>query len=424
MKTRLLTLTLLFVSSLGFSQHVYQFNGNFNETGAGPALTQVFDATCAPAGVAGSFTTDPISTSAGGSITPKPVFSFTQNGGFSYSNTTGLGITGTYTIHILCKKTNYSLGAFSFQRVIDFANGADDNGLYANYAGGFPVLANVYNASIAAYTNFGPVLDNTKYNLITIVRDNVSKDVNFYVDGAFALTYNDAGGIYASNGTNPIVFFRDDITAPTPCESGPGLVRYISLSTSTSTAGQVGTFWTNLVSSVLPVSLTTFNAQKTGNDALLQWQTGTEVNTAYFNVERSYDGITFNSISKVNAKGLSANTYTYNDVAGLSSGNTYYRLKITDNNGNYKYSSVVRLANGQGIKVSVFPNPATDVVTVSGLKANDIIKLLAIDGKLLLQQNASGAQSTIVNIAKYKPGTYILQVQNDAAVSQQKIIKY
>ena len=43
--------------------------------------------------------------------------------------------------------------------------------------------------------------------------------------------------------------------------------------------------------------------------------------------------------------------------------------------------------------------------------------------KLLLQQNASGAQSMIVNIAKYKPGTYILQVKNDAEVSQQKIIK-
>lgn len=424
MKTKLLTLVLLFTSFFAFSQHVYQFNGNLNEVGAGPALSQVFDATCAPAGVAGSFTTDPISTSAGGSVTPKPVFSFTQNGGLSYSNTTGLGITGTYTIHILCKKTNYSLGTFSFQRVIDFANGTDDNGLYANYASGFPVLANVYNASIAAYTNFGPILDNTKYNLITIVRDGVTKDVNFYIDGASALTYNDAGGIYASNGTNPIVFFRDDVTAPVPCESGPGLVRYISLNTATSTAGQVSTFWTSLVSTVLPVSLGAFNAQKTGNDALLQWQTGTEINTAYYSIERSYDGQKFTTVNKVDAKRNAANTYTYNDVAGLSSGNTYYRLKIVDNNGNYKYSSVIRLVNGQGIKVSVFPNPATDVVTVSGLKANDNIKLLSIDGKMLLQQPTSGAQSMIVNIAKYKPGTYILQVQNDKEVSQQKIIKY
>ena len=47
-----------------------------------------------------------------------------------------------------------------------------------------------------------------------------------------------------------------------------------------------------------------------------------------------------------------------------------------------------------------------------------------MDGKLLLQQTTSGAQSMIVNIAKYIPGTYILQIQNDAAVTQQKIIKY
>lgn len=424
MKTSLLTLVLLFVSVFGFSQHVYQFNNTLNEAGSGPALTQVFDATCTPAGNTGSFTTDAITTSGGGSLAPKPVFSVVQNGGFSYSNTTGLGITGTYTIHILLRKTDYTAGQFSFQKVIDFSNGTNDNGLYANNAGGSPRFCNVYDASTATFTDFGPVLNTTNYYLMTIVRNGVSNDITFYVDGASILTYNDAGGIYASNGTNPIIFLRDDISAPVPCESGPSLVRYISLSTATSSAGQVATFFTNLVSAVLPVNLTAFNAQKNGNSGLLQWQTATEINAAYYNVERSFDGINFTTVSKVNAKGQASNTYTFNDAAGLSSTNTYYRLKIVDNNGNYKYSSIVRLANGQGIKVSVYPNPASDVVTVSGLKANDNIKLLSIDGKLLLQQNASGAQSMIVNIAKYKPGTYILQVKNDAEVSQQKIIKY
>lgn len=424
MKTPLLTISLLFVSAFGFSQHVYQFNNTLNEAGAGPALTQVFDATCTPAGTTGSFSTDAISTSAGGSLALKPVFSFAQNGGLSYSNTTGLGITGTYTIHILVKKPDYSLGVFSFQKILDFSNGTSDNGLYSNYAGGTPQYCNVYDAGNVLYTNFGPTLDNTKYNLITIVRNGGTKDVDFYVDGANKVTYNDATDVYVSNGTNPIIFFRDDISAPVPCEAGPGLVRYISLSTSTSTSGQVATFFTNLVSAVLPVNLTAFNAQKNGNSGLLQWQTATEINAAYYNIERSYDGINFTAISKVNAKGQASNTYTFNDAAGLSSTNTYYRLKIVDNNGNYKYSSVVRLASGQGIKVSVYPNPASDVVTVSGLSASDNIKLLSIDGKLLLQQNASGAQSLIVNIAKYKPGTYILQVQNDKEVSQQKIVKY
>jgi hypothetical protein len=176
---------------------------------------------------------------------------------------------------------------------------------------------------------------------------------------------------------------------------------------------------------VLPVNLSSFSAQKNSTDALLQWQTNSEANTAYFNVERSYDGTTFTGINKVNAKGQSSNIYTYKDIAGLSSGstNTYYRLKIVDVNGNFKYSSTVKLANGHETRVNVFPNPARDVITISGLKNNDIIKLLSIDGKLLLQQTA-GVQSMIMNIEKYKPGTYIIQVQSDKEVTQQKIIKY
>ena len=385
MKTALLSISLLFVSIFGFSQHVYQFNNTLTDSTTGPTLTEVFGGiACAPDnGSSGSFTTDAISTSGGSSGASKPVFSFTQNGGLSYSNSNlsgglGLGIQGTYTIHILCKKTDYSLGVASFQRVIDFANGTSDNGLYSNnLTFNPPKFSNVWDASTNTHIEFGPNLVNTQYYLITIVRDNVSKDVDFYVDGANKYTYNDGTGIYASNGTNPIIFFRDDVTAPVPCEAGPGLVRYISLSTTASTATEVSSFFTNLVSRVLPVNLTAFNAQKNGNSGLLQWQTATEINAAYYNVERSYDGINFTTVSKVNAKGQASNTYSFNDAAGLSSTNTYYRLKIVDNNGNFKYSSVVRLANGQGIKVSIFPNPASDVVTVSGLKANDNIKLLS-----------------------------------------------
>ncbi len=440
MKTALLSISLLFVSIFGFSQHVYQFNNTL--TGSGPTLTEVLwipatspSGTCGPAGIIGADSLETITTSIGSSAVIKPVFEFRENAGLSYINAAGsggLGINDTYTIHILCRKTDYTLGNANFQRIIDFSNGTNDNGLYTS--GNFgtapvPRLSNVYDAAGPEgnqFANFGSALINNQYYLISLVRDGSTKDITFYLDGSSVLTYNDATNIYVSSITDPIIFFRDEIggSAQFHCESGAGAVRYISLSNLVSNSAAVLAEWNSINSVILPVNLTAFNAQKNGNSGLLQWQTATEINAAYYNVERSYDGINFTAISKVNAKGQAANTYSFNDAAGLSSTNTYYRLKIVDNNGNYKYSSVVRLANGQGIKVSVFPNPASDVVTVSGLKANDNIKLLSIDGKLLLQQNASGAQSMILNIAKYKPGTYILQVKNEAEVSQQKIVKY
>ncbi len=435
MKTILLTVLLVSLVFLGFSQfHEYRFNGVFTELGGGPALSEVLYGggtpmgTCGAPGSNGSFTTETIITSGGTTSSAKPVFVFTENAGLSYPNAAGLGITGTYTIHILVRKTDYTIGNFSFQRVIDFSNGTNDDGLYSNFNGGIPQLDNVYGVAphpMGAAAN----LLNNQYYLISLVRGAGSAtNVDFYLDGNYITSYADAGGIYASNGTDPIIFFRDDISAPANfhCESGPGAIRYLSLSSATSNATQVMNTWLSLFATViLPVNLSSFSAQKSNTDALLQWQTNTEINTAYFNVERSYDGITFNGINKINAKGLSSNTYTYNDVNGLSSvsTNTYYRLKIVDATGNFKYSSTVRLANGREAQITVFPNPSTDVITISGLKNNDIIKLLSIDGKVLSQQT-SKVQSLIMNIERYRPGTYIIQVQSNKESTQQKIVKY
>ena len=118
MKTTLLTLLSLCSFVFGISQtHTYQFNGVLTEAAAaGPTLTQVLDATCTPAGANGSFNTEIITTSVGNSGTAKPVFLFNQNAGLSYANGSGLGITGTYTIHIFVRKTDYFLGNFSFQK--------------------------------------------------------------------------------------------------------------------------------------------------------------------------------------------------------------------------------------------------------------------------------------------------------------------
>jgi hypothetical protein len=175
---------------------------------------------------------------------------------------------------------------------------------------------------------------------------------------------------------------------------------------------------------VLPVNLNSFTAQKNNLDGILQWQTSSEINTAYFDVERSFDGQTFTSAGKVNAKGAATNTYTFSDnaVFSIAGNNAYYRLKMVDINGKFKYSAIVKLTNNKGGKISLFPNPTTDAVTISGLNTKDVIRLLSIDGKVLLQQKAA-ANSMILNIEKYKSGSYIIQVKNDTEVIQQKLVK-
>ena len=269
---------------------------------------------------------------------------------------------------------------------------------------------------------------NNQYYLVTLVRNRVTtNELEVYFDGNLVLTYLDAPLDYQlATATTPIIFFRDDLAPATanPCESGPSAARLISISNTASDATAVLATWNSLCLSVLPVSLNSFTAQKNNNDGILQWQTSNEINSAYFDVERSYDGKTFAAISRVNALQSSNNTYSYTDNAVFASTNNkvFYRLKIVDKNGNYSYGSIVKLTSIKESKIGVFPNPAINAITISGLNSKDVIRVLSIDGKILLQQTAQ-VQSMIINIEKYKSGSYILQVQNDTEVTQQKFVK-
>jgi len=97
-------------------------------------------------------------------------------------------------------------------------------------------------------------------------------------------------------------------------------------------------------------------------NVLNQWGTSTEINTAYFNVQRSTDGITFFNIGKVMAKGASG--YKYIDNTNLT-GVVYYRLEIVDKNGSKTYSEVKELSI-INYQLSIAPNPAKDYITVIG----------------------------------------------------------
>ena len=412
---------ILFCFNKSIAQtHIYKFNGVFTESGAiGPTLTEIFDVTCGapPSGTAGSFGSQTITTSAC-SRGPQQVFVYNPNSGLSYANTTF--IAGTYTIHILYEVDDYTLGSFGFQRVIEFQNSVSDDGLYTRDAGAG--LGTLTYAIGGTPTNITSSLVPNQSYLITLVRDGGTNLLDIYLDGAIVLTgYNDVAGVFASAG-NPINFFRDDLTVG--CETSSGSVRYISISNAISDATQVQATWINICNGVLQSNFISFNAQKNNIDAILQWKTGNESNTSYFEIERSYNGQTYTAISKVNAKQGTTNSYVYTDKAVFSSANinAFYRLKTVDVNGSYEYSAVVKLSNGKSSKIIVFPNPATDAISISGLNNTDIIRLISMDGKILKQQNA-GAESVIMHIEKYQSGTYIIQIQNDKEVTQQKFVK-
>lgn len=95
----------------------------------------------------------------------------------------------------------------------------------------------------------------------------------------------------------------------------------------------------------LPVKLNYFTGTGLQGKSLLKWSTLSELNTSLFEVQRSADGSNFELLARVSAVGNS-NTeqqYDYTDANPIE-GMNYYRLRIVDEDGQFEYSNIVRIA--------------------------------------------------------------------------------
>ena len=96
----------------------------------------------------------------------------------------------------------------------------------------------------------------------------------------------------------------------------------------------------------LPIELLYFNGVvcETGNR--LYWSSSSENNNDYFNIEKTRDGIDWNSIVTIEGAGNSNNQLYYSFVdEDVESIINYYRLKQTDYDGKFKYSDIISIDN-------------------------------------------------------------------------------
>jgi hypothetical protein len=97
----------------------------------------------------------------------------------------------------------------------------------------------------------------------------------------------------------------------------------------------------------LPVELTEFTAEENSGVNILHWETASEQNSRYFVIERSDDGVHFDSIGVIEAAGNSNSVNLYNFTDSLPFvGINYYRLKQYDADGRFEYSNIVHVKNG------------------------------------------------------------------------------
>ena len=177
-----------------------------------------------------------------------------------------------------------------------------------------------------------------------------------------------------------------------------------------------GTFFIGGPSFSLPANLLSFNAYLEQKQVNVSWSTASEVNVGKYGVEKSADGRNFTTIGIVAAKGdysLQSN-YNFMDVSPFD-GTNYYRLKIMDKDGRYKYGPIAIVGFHVSGNLFVYPNPARGNLMLAHPKATtgSIIDVLTTDGKKVKRfPILAGTQQTYLDVANINAGKYILRFQN------------
>lgn len=108
----------------------------------------------------------------------------------------------------------------------------------------------------------------------------------------------------------------------------------------------------------LPIQLHTLQAQLTDNATHLRWQTLSEINFDYFEIQKSIDGEYFNTIGYEKGRGSENTKTSYHFIdESPNEGTNYYRLKQIDLDGTFDYSKTVSVEKKAVIDFTLYPNP-------------------------------------------------------------------
>jgi hypothetical protein len=178
--------------------------------------------------------------------------------------------------------------------------------------------------------------------------------------------------------------------------------------------------------SPLPIELLYFNAACDQANLKFSWATATESNNDYFTVERSSDGVNFNILGTVAGAGNSNQTqnYSFTDQT-LYNEISYYRLKQTDFNGQFEYSKIITVSCGDAkLKdVKIYPNPATDEVTmeITGNMESVNFEIINSTGEVIYKGNFN--EKMTLQTSSFAAGIYVIKFANDYISECKKLIK-
>ncbi len=175
----------------------------------------------------------------------------------------------------------------------------------------------------------------------------------------------------------------------------------------------------------LPVELIGFEAEAQLNHVQLAWSTATETNNDYFVVERSQDGTAIESLDTIDGHGTTSELHEYSSVdESPYDGQSYYRLKQVDFNGDYTYSEWRSIEMQPLDHISMYPNPTKGEIHFNLTGESDVqwtLTVSTLTGQIVVQ--LAGMKDEFRNVAlDLSAGTYIVQIVSISGTYSQKLV--
>jgi len=171
--------------------------------------------------------------------------------------------------------------------------------------------------------------------------------------------------------------------------------------------------------SALPVSWLYFRGTSVHENVLLQWATAVEINNSFFTVEKSRDGITFETLTTANAAtGAEKPEYDYSFIDTKPYNLGYYRIFQTDKDGQRSYFTtiLVKMSINSDLKVLHYVRESYIYVQTSGAAPGDgSIVLYSVDGKKMSSQKIvlTNELNTYKIPKPMQAGIYLLHIESN-----------
>lgn len=187
--------------------------------------------------------------------------------------------------------------------------------------------------------------------------------------------------------------------------------------------GNYGNFDGAIVSlnCVLSTRITSFSGNLIAKKSILKWKCEASNDMSHFEIERSTNGSEF---KKVGTATYNAQlSFEFIDDQTPSNSKVFYRLKMVDKNGSFKYSSTIIIKTKGNLVLELSPNPVHDQLRVNGLKGNGMIYVYDVSGRRLVTQIVAQSQTQLLDLSALKNGVYVLEYFNGEQSEIQKFVK-